>query len=123
MNREKAASVFLVLLSAAIIVGTVFGIINYANTVLASFVNFIATNDFNQLKECGVTPPPAVAQVKQDLAPVIVPFVYMGMPLILVALSLFMFIAGIYHERWKAAEARQARRPEERRHHAEREED
>jgi type IV secretory pathway VirB10-like protein len=101
MNRYKFMSYLLILLGAVVIVGSGYLIYSYASTIISAIVNFISTNDYSKLTQCGVNTPPEFNKVKADFATVILPFFYVGLPVILILVSYLMFMAGFYFHRGK----------------------
>jgi len=101
MSKYKMISYLFLLLGVLIIVGSAYLVISYASDVLGAIVDFVTTNDFTKLHQCGITPPAQFAKIKADLTTVILPFLYVGIPLLLIFLSFVMFQAGFYFHRGK----------------------
>ncbi len=101
MNRYKLISYLLILLGVVVIVGSGFLIFSYASTIISAIVNFISTNDYSKLQQCGVNTPPEFNKVKADFATVILPFFYVGLPVLLIIVSYLMFMAGFFYHRGK----------------------
>ncbi len=83
------------------IVGSAYMIISYASDILTSIVDFVTTNDFTKLKDCGIAAPTQFNKIKADLTTLILPFLYLGIPGVLLLLSALMFVAGFYYYRAK----------------------
>lgn len=101
MNKYKLMSYLLILLGAVVIVGSGYMIYSYSSTIISAIVNFISTNDYSKLQQCGVNTPPEFNKVKADFATVILPFFYVGLPVVLILVSYLMFMAGFYFHRGK----------------------
>ncbi len=101
MNKYKLMSYLLILLGVVVIVGSGYMIYSYSSTIISAIVNFISTNDYSKLQQCGVNTPPEFNKVKADFATVILPFFYVGLPVILILVSYLMFMAGFYFHRGK----------------------
>jgi hypothetical protein len=101
MSKYKLVSYLFVLLGLIIIIGAAYLIISYASDILNAIVDFVSTNGFAKLQQCGVTPPPQFSKIKADLTSVILPFLYVGIPLLLIVISALMFMGGFYYHKGK----------------------
>jgi uncharacterized protein YneF (UPF0154 family) len=101
MSKYKLVSYLFVLLGVIVIVGTAYLIISYSSDILGSIVNFVTTNDFTKLQQCGVNSPPQFSKIKTDLTTVILPFMYVGIPLLLITVAALMFMGGVYYHKGK----------------------
>lgn len=101
MNKYKVVCYLFVLLGLIVIVGAAYMIISYSSDILGAIVNFVTTNDFTKLQQCGVNPPPQFSKIRADLTTVILPFMYVGIPLLLIIVSALMFMGGVYYHKGK----------------------
>ena len=99
MNRHKLVGYLFVVLGVLVVVGSLYVIINYASDLINAIVNFVTTNDYSKLQQCGVSYPPQFDKLKAEFATVILPALFIGLPLLLIALSALMFMAGFYYQR------------------------
>ncbi|MDD5171453.1 MAG: hypothetical protein PHF60_00260 [Candidatus ainarchaeum sp.] len=99
MNRYKLMSYFFILLGVIVVVGSLYVIITYASDLINAIVNFVTTNDYSKLQQCGVSYPPQFDKLKAEFATMILPALFIGLPLLLIVLSALMFMAG-FHYRW-----------------------
>ncbi|MBI5227375.1 hypothetical protein HY988_02190 [Candidatus Micrarchaeota archaeon] len=104
MGKTKAASYILVLLALVVIIGASYLIIAYATDILTAIVDFVTTNDFAKLRQCGVVMPEQFNKVKGDLTAVILPAMYLGLPLLLIIIGAIMFAAGMQYKKSKLEE-------------------
>jgi hypothetical protein len=104
MNKSKMVGFLFVLLGALVIVGSAYVIIAYASTMFGAIVDFVTTNDFTKLQQCGVTPPAQFNKLKNELTTVVLPSLYIGLPLLLIILSFLMFLAGFYYHKGRHEE-------------------
>lgn len=111
MSKYKVVSYLFILLGLLVVAGSAYVIVSYASNLLNAIVEFVTTNDYTKLRECGVTPPAQFDRVKNDLTSVILPFLYAGFPLLLILISFLMFLAGFYYHRGKLED--EARKKEE----------
>jgi len=112
MNRQKLISMLLVLLGIVIVVISAYGVITYTSTVLNSMLDFVTTNDFAKLSQCGVNIPQKMLDLKSELTTVMLPALYLGLPVVLILLSLLMFLGGYYYHRGRQLELIEKRRLE-----------
>jgi len=111
MNKSKMVGFLFVLLGALVIVGSAYVIIAYASSMFSAIVDFVTTNDFAKLQQCGVSPPAQFNKLKNELTTVVLPSLYIGLPLLLVILSFLMFLGGFYYHKGRHEE--ELRRVEE----------
>ena len=101
MNRYKLTSVFFVILGLLVIIGSSYVIASYVSNILTGIVDFVTTNDYSKLPQCGITLPDRFYKIKSDLTTVILPFMYAGFPVLLIIISILMFLAGSHHRMGK----------------------
>ncbi|MBI5223572.1 hypothetical protein HY990_04060 [Candidatus Micrarchaeota archaeon] len=109
MNRNRVLSYIFILLGLVVVVGCAYMIAAYASDMLKSIVDFVTTSDYAKLRQCGITTPPEFDKIKQDLTTIILPFLYAGLPLLFLATSLIMFVAGTYYNKAQAQEETEKR--------------
>ena len=98
MNRQKLTATVLVLLGVVLVVGSAYGVITYTSDVLNSMLDFVTTNDFAKLASCGVNIPDKMLDLKSELTTIMLPALYLGLPVVLIMLSLLMFFGGYYND-------------------------
>lgn len=96
MGKSNIFSGILVLAVILIIAVSTFVVVNYATGVLNAAVAFASTDQMAKLNACGVTPPPAFFKLQADIPSLIFPAIYVGLPGLLIIISILMFIAGFY---------------------------
>jgi len=104
MNKSKLVGYLFVVLGALMIVGSAYVIIAYASEMMTAIVDFVTTNDFSKLQQCGVTPPSQFNKLKNDLTTVVLPSLYIGLPLLLIILSFLMFLGGYHYHKGRHEE-------------------
>ncbi len=110
MNRQKLIGITLVILGVLLVLGSAYAILSYAGNVLNAMLDFVTTNDMAALQRCGVNMPERLASLKYDITSVLLPALYLGIPLMLVILSLLMFFGGYYYHQGKHRELIEKRR-------------
>lgn len=101
MSKYKMVSYLFILLGVVLFAGTAYLLITYFSGVLGAIVDFVTTNDYTKLQQCGVTPPAEFNKLKNEFATVILPALYLGPIALFVVLSAIMFLAGSYYHRGK----------------------
>jgi hypothetical protein len=94
MGRHNVVSGILVLIVVLMIAISTFAVINYATTVLNAAVVFASTDQMAKLNACGITPPPEYFKLQADVPTLLLPAIYVGLPGLMIILSILMFIAG-----------------------------
>jgi hypothetical protein len=101
MNRFKLISYMFLALWALVVVGAAYVIISYATGLIGAIVDFVTTNDFTKLQQCGINPPAEFGKLKTEFASVILPALYLGLPVMLIIISTIAVFAGSYYYRGK----------------------
>lgn len=104
MNKSKLTGILFVILGILVIAISTYLTIAYASDMLNAIVEFVTTNDFSKLEDCGVTPSSLFLKLKNELANLILPSLYVGFPLLLAIISVLMFLGGFYYHRGKQEE-------------------
>jgi len=99
MNKFKMIGILFVVLGALVIISASYLVMSYASDLLTAIVDFVTTTDFQKLQQCGVTAPGEFHKLKNELATMVLPFLYLGIPIILIILSVLMFLGGFYYHR------------------------
>jgi hypothetical protein len=99
MNKNTIVSALFILLAIIIATGSIYLVLSYATDMLNAIVTFVSTNDLSKLDKCGINTPAQFGKLKADLATLILPAIYMGMPLILVVVGALTFLAGFYYHK------------------------
>ena len=101
MNKSKLTGLLFVVLGALVILGASYVIISYASDMLTAIVDFVTTNDFTKLQQCGIDPPSQFQKLRTELTTMILPSLYIGLPVLLIILSALMFLGGFYYHKGK----------------------
>lgn len=101
MSKYKVVSYLFLLLGILVIVGSAYVIISYANDIISAVVTFVTTNDYSKLQQCGITAPAEFTKLKAEFTTLILPALYLGLPLLLVVISALMFFSGFYYHKGK----------------------
>jgi len=111
LGNSKLASGLLILLAVVIIAGTAYFISSYATNAVGAAAGFITSSDFTALQACGVTPPAEFAQMGSDLTTWVLPFLYIGLPMLFLVIAAIMFAAGYYYHKGKETEVKKREPP------------
>ncbi|MCI0503881.1 hypothetical protein L0Y65_04165 [Candidatus Micrarchaeota archaeon] len=111
MSKYKFVSYLFVVLGLLVILGAAYVIIQYATGLINAVVDFVTTNDYSKLQQCGITPPNEFGKLKNEFATIVLPAMYLGLPGVLIIVSALMFLAGFYYHRGKLED--EARKHEE----------
>jgi hypothetical protein len=101
MSKYKMVSYLFILLGILVFAGSAYLLISYASDILRAVVEFVTTNDYTKLQQCGVNPPSQFDRLKNEFATIILPSLYLGPIALFVVISALMFLAGIYYQRGK----------------------
>ena len=105
--KEKLLSWIFLGIGIVIILGCVYAVLVFSGTVLNAIVEFVVKNDLNKIKsQCATYIPPQFEDIQRDFATIILPILYLGVPMTLVVLSAVMFQAGYYRRKAEEAESK-----------------
>ncbi|MFH1785251.1 MAG: hypothetical protein ABH842_02395 [Candidatus Micrarchaeota archaeon] len=104
MSKYKSMSYMFVLLTILLIFVFVYLSSDYVNSMLNAIIDFLNKNGISNLQECGILLPPDLTHLNADLNVIILPFLYYGLPIFFVMISLLMFLAGFYYHKGKIDE-------------------
>lgn len=97
MNKSKMTGFLFVVLGLLVILGASYVMISYLSDILTAIVDFVTTNDFTKLQQCGINTPSQFQKLKSELTTIILPSLYIGVPVMLIILSSLMFLGGFYY--------------------------
>ena len=101
MSKFKLISYLFIVLGLLVIIAASYVIFQYTTGMINAIVDFVTTNDYSKLQQCGITPPAEFAKVKNDFATVILPALYLGFPGLLIVVSALLFLSGFYYHKGK----------------------
>lgn len=97
--KDKVLSWIFLAVGIVIILASVYAVLLFSGSVLSAIVDFVANNDLNKIKsQCAAYIPSQFEDIKRDFATLILPMLYLGVPVTLIVLSALMYQAG-YHRR------------------------
>jgi len=115
--KDKILSWVFLGLGVLIIIASVYAVLVFSGSVLSAIVDFVANNDLNKIKsQCAAYVPPQFEDIKRDFATVILPALYLGVPITLIVLSVLMFQAGYYRRKAEEMEKVEKEKPLEHRY-------
>ncbi len=97
MNKNKFVSYLFLVLGVLVIIGSTYVIYLYGTDIMTGIVEFIAKNNIDKLRTCGVVVPTQFSKMSADLPILVIPF-YIG---VLVFTSFLMFFSGYYYFKGK----------------------
>ncbi|MGB9719147.1 MAG: hypothetical protein ACPL06_00960 [Candidatus Anstonellales archaeon] len=104
--KDKFLSLVFLALGIVIILASVYAVLVFSGSVLSAIVDFVANNDLNKIKsQCAAYVPAQFEDIKRDFATVILPMLYLGVPVTLIILSALMFQAGYYRRKAEEMES------------------
>lgn len=104
--KDKVLSWVFLALGIVIILASVYAVLVFSGSVLSAIVDFVANNDLNKIKsQCAAYVPAQFEDIKRDFATLILPMLYLGVPVTLIVLSALMFQAGYYRRKAEEAES------------------
>jgi zinc transporter ZupT len=97
MGKHNTVSGILVLVVILMIVISTYMVLNYATGVLNAAVAWASTDQVGKLQDCGITAPPELYKLRDDIPNLLLPAIYVYFPGLMVIISILMFISGYYY--------------------------
>ncbi len=97
MGKHNTAAGILVLIVILMIAISTFMVVTYSTGILTAAVAFASTDQIAKLQACGVTPPDELFKLRADVPGLLLPAIYVGLPSLMIIISMLMFIAGYYY--------------------------
>lgn len=110
--KNKILAIVLGLAGAILVVASLYFGINYLSYLGKAIIEFLSANNIQTLTSCGIVVPPVFTEMSEQFPTTILPTLYLGIPLLVVAISLIMFGSGYFygkHSMEMQAEARKQR--------------
>ena len=96
MGKHSIVSGILVLVAILMIAVSTFMVVTYATGVLNAAMAFASSDQIAKMQACGITAPAELFKLQADI-PGLLTAIYVGLPGLLIILSILMFIAGYYY--------------------------
>lgn len=96
MNKNKFFAIVLGILGAVLVIGGLYFTISYLNSLGQGVIDFVSVNNVNTISRCGIVVPEQFIQFRNQFATVILPMLYLGIPLVVILISVIMFFSGYY---------------------------
>ncbi len=103
MVNNKVKYNILVFLGILVIAASSLAIISYGTSILNVISDFVSSNGASKLNSCGVDYS-RFDQIKNDTTTLLFPAIYVGVPLLMIVLSVIMFYGGVYYNQAKLAD-------------------
>ena len=94
MGKNNTISGILVLIVILMIAISTYAVVTYATSVLTAAMAFASSNQIAKMQACGITAPPELFKLQADIPSLVLPAIYVGMPGLMAAIAILMFIAG-----------------------------
>jgi hypothetical protein len=110
--KNKIFAIVLGLVGAILVVASLYFGISYLSSLGRVIIDFISANNIQTLTSCGIVVPPAFTEISDQFPTTILPMLYLGIPLLVVVISLVMFGSGYFFGKYtmeKEAEAHRLR--------------
>jgi len=110
--KNKILAVVLGLVGAVLVVASLYFAISYLSYLGKVVIEFFSANNMDNLASCGIVVPSAFTDMRDQFPTTILPMLYLGIPLLVVAISFIMFGSGYFfgkHSMEREAEAHRQR--------------
>ena len=111
--KNKILSFVLGLVGAILVVASLYFAISYFSYIGKAIIDFLAANNMENLTSCGIVIPSALMDIRDLFPTTILPMLYLGIPLLLVAISALMFGSGYFYGKHSMESEAEAHRQRE----------
>lgn len=95
--KNKILAIVLGAIGAAMVIAGLYLAISYFSYIGKVIIDFFSANNMDNLASCGIVVPAAFTEIRDQFPTTLLPMLYLGIPLFLVALSLVMFGSGYFY--------------------------
>jgi hypothetical protein len=110
--KNKIIAIALGLLGVAVLVAGLYYTLNYLGYIGNLLITFFSANSVDSLNSCGLSVPQGFNEIRDQVATSILPMLYLGLPITLLAICVLMFLSGYFygkHTMERDAESRKQR--------------
>ena len=102
MDKNKLLSYFFLVIGLLVITVSTYLVLYNMGDVTLSASDILTKADATKFAQCGLPYSPYIDRYKSDLAPMLVPFMIFGIPILALLLSFAMFLSGFFYGKTKA---------------------
>lgn len=99
--KNKILSLLFGIIGVILIIACLYFTISYLSYIGKVLIDFFSANNVQAISECGVFIPDEFTEIRNQIPSVILPAVYIGMPLSLLLLAGLMFFSGYFFGKHK----------------------
>lgn len=102
MDKNKLLSYFFLVLGLLVICVSSYLVLYNSGDILLTVSDILTKADSSKFAQCGLEYSPYIDRYKAEFAPLVVPFLVFGIPIIALLLSFTMFLSGFYYGKYKS---------------------
>mgnify|MGYP006285311953 FL=1 len=99
--KNKLISMALAVIGIVVIVASLYVAISYLSYIGKVLIDFFSANNVQEMSACGVQIPEDFIEIRNQIPSTILPAVYLGIPVVLILISLLMFFSGYFFGKYK----------------------
>ncbi len=96
MKKNKFVSLVLAVIGALLVIGGLYFLASYLSYFGQGLIDFVSVNNVETISRCGIVVPDMFLQLRDQFATVIVPLLYLGIPVAVILISVIWFLSGYY---------------------------
>ena len=104
MMKNKIMSYILSIIGTVIVIGGLYLLISYLSFLGKGAIDFVSANNVDTISRCGIVVPEMFIQLRDQFATVVVPVLYLGIPVAMILVSIIWFFSGYYFGRYSVQE-------------------
>ncbi|MGV8085272.1 MAG: hypothetical protein ACP5N9_03420 [Candidatus Bilamarchaeum sp.] len=101
MDKNKLWSYFFLVIGLLVITVSTYLVLYNAGDVILAVSDLLTKADSTKFAQCGLQYSSYIDRYKTDFAPIIIPFIVFGVPILALLLSFVMFLSGFYYGKTK----------------------
>jgi hypothetical protein len=99
--KNKLVSLVFGAVGVIILIASLYYTISYLSYVGGVVIEFLSTNNVREITDCGVNVPYEFIEIRDQFPSTILPTLYLGLPVILILISVSMFVSGYFFGKHK----------------------
>ncbi len=104
MLKNKIMSYILSIIGTVIVIGGLYLLISYLSFIGKGAIDFVSVNNVDTISRCGIVVPDMFIQLRDQFATIVVPVLYLGIPVVMILVSIVWFFSGYYFGRYSVEE-------------------
>ncbi|MDD2655790.1 MAG: hypothetical protein PHQ80_03940 [Candidatus ainarchaeum sp.] len=95
--KNKLLALLFGVFGVVVLVGGLYYALSYLGYIGNLLISFFSANSVDSITTCGLFVPQGFNEIRDQIATSILPMLYLGLPITLLAISVLMFLSGFFY--------------------------